>query len=301
MIEVLEAVERQMLTWVTELKNDEISKLFEQLPKGKRLRAKLVLKIAGTTQEAITLAAVIELIHAASLLHDDVIDEAMTRRGVSSVNATDGSKVAVMMGDILYSKAYTELVVFDQKISRSVAQAVTVLSIGEYIDVKMGESFNSNEELYVDMIYKKTASLIEATAYSAAVLAGKVESDYALYGKNLGLSFQIIDDILDITSDEATLGKPALNDFKEGKTTLPYMYLYRNLDDANKKRLIDAHGKTLDAHESAWIKEQMKTFQSVEESYALARKLSDEAIAVASKYNETALVSVIEEMMGREF
>lgn len=290
-----------MLTWVTELKNDEISKLFEQLPKGKRLRAKLVLKIAGTTQEAITLAAVIELIHAASLLHDDVIDEAMTRRGVSSVNATDGSKVAVMMGDILYSKAYTELVAFDQKISRSVAQAVTVLSIGEYIDVKMGESFNSNEELYVDMIYKKTASLIEATAYSAAVLAGKDESDYALYGKNLGLSFQIIDDILDITSDEATLGKPALNDFKEGKTTLPYMYLYRNLDDANKKRLIDAHGKTLDAHESAWIKEQMKTFQSVEESYALARKLSDEAIAVVSKYNETALVSVIEEMMGREF
>ena len=301
MIEVLEAVEKQMLTWITELKNDEISKLFEQLPKGKRLRAKLVLKIAGTSQDAITLAAVIELIHAASLLHDDVIDEAMTRRGVTSVNATDGSKVAVMMGDILYSKAYTELVIFDTKISRAVAQAVTILSIGEYIDVKMGETFNNDEELYLDMIYKKTASLIEATAYSAAVLAGKEESDYALYGKNLGLSFQIIDDILDITSDEATLGKPALNDFKEGKTTLPYMYLYKNLDDANKQKLVNAHRKTLDADSSAWIKEQMHTFKSVEQSYVLARKLSDEAIAVVSKHNETALVGVIEEMMGREF
>ena len=301
MIEVLEAVEKQMLTWITELKNDEISKLFEQLPKGKRLRAKLVLKIAGTSQNAITLAAVIELIHAASLLHDDVIDEAMTRRGVTSVNATDGSKVAVMMGDILYSKAYTELVIFDTKISRAVAQAVTILSIGEYIDVKMGETFNNDEELYLDMIYKKTASLIEATAYSAAVLAGKEESDYALYGKNLGLSFQIIDDILDITSDEATLGKPALNDFKEGKTTLPYMYLYKNLDDANKQKLVNAHRKTLDAHSSAWIKEQMNTYKSVEQSYVLARKLSDEAIAVVSKHNETALVGVIEEMMGREF
>ena len=301
MTEVLEAVEKQMLTWITELKNDEISKLFEQLPKGKRLRAKLVLKIAGASQDAITLAAVIELIHAASLLHDDVIDEAMTRRGTTSVNATDGSKVAVMMGDILYSKAYTELVVFDTKIARCVAQAVTILSIGEYIDVKMGETFNSDEERYLDMIYKKTASLIEATAYCAAVLVGKEEADYALYGKNLGLSFQIIDDILDITSDEATLGKPALNDFKEGKTTLPYMYLYENFDDTNKQKLVDAHGKTLEAEESAWIKEEMQNYKSVEQSYLLARKLSDEAISMASKHNEDALVGVIEEMMGREF
>ena len=301
MKEVLEAVEKRMLTWIEELDNDEISQLFEQLPKGKRLRAKLVLKIAGATQEAITLAAIIELIHAASLLHDDVIDEAMTRRGVTSVNATDGSKVAVMMGDILYSKAYTELVVFDAKIAHSIAQAVTVLSIGEYIDVKMGEHFNNDEARYLDMIYKKTASLIEATAYSAAVLADKKADDYALYGKNLGLSFQIIDDILDIISDEETLGKPALNDFKEGKTTLPYMYLYENLNDTDKQTLVEAHGKNLDTDTLTWIKTEMKTYKSVERSYELARKLSDEAVSAVSKYNEVALVAVIEEMMGREF
>lgn len=284
-----------------ELANDQINTLFKQLPKGKRLRAKLVLKIAGDSKEAVKLAAIIELIHAASLLHDDVIDEASTRRGITSVNASDGSKVAVMMGDILYSKAYTELVNFDVKISQAVAKAVTTLSIGEYIDVKMGEAFNADEEAYIDMIYKKTASLIEATAYCAAVLAGKKAEEYALYGKNLGLSFQIIDDILDITSDEKTLGKPALNDYKEGKTTLPYIYLHRALDEASGLRLQKAHGRSLDAEESLWIKEEMKKHGCVEQSYLLAQKLSNEAISAVAKYDETALVSILDDMMKREF
>lgn len=298
---MLDAVEKCMLAWIKDLANDEISVLFKNLPYGKRLRAKLVLKIAGASDEAIRLAAVIELIHAASLLHDDVIDEALTRRGVASVNATDGSKVAVMMGDILYSKAFTELVGFDTRIAHAVAQAVTTLSIGEYIDVKMGEHFNTDEAAYIDMIYKKTASLIEVTAYSAAILCAKEPEDYKLYGKNLGLAFQIIDDILDIVSDEATLGKPALNDFKEGKTTLPYMFLHKALDEVSQKRLEAAHLKTLDAKEALWIKEQMKAHRSVEMSYALARSLSDEAIKAVQKHDEKELVSILEEMMGREF
>jgi len=298
---MLKAVEQCMLTWIKELENDEIYELFTHLPHGKRLRAKLVLKIAGTSEQTVKLAAVIELIHAASLLHDDVIDEAMSRRGVTSVNASDGSKVAVMMGDILYSKAFTELVAFDDKIAKAVASAVTTLSVGEYIDVKMGEQFNNDENAYLDMIYKKTASLIEVTSYSAAVLAGKNEEDYKIYGKNLGLAFQIIDDILDIVSDEETLGKPALNDYKEGKTTLPYMYLYNSLDETSKKRLQDAHLQALDTNESVWIKSQMKEYKSVERSYALARTLSDEAIKAVSKHNETELVDILEEMMRREF
>lgn len=299
---MLDAVEKCMLSWIEELANDEISLLFKNLPHGKRLRAKLVLKIAGTSDKAIRLAAVIELIHAASLLHDDVIDESLMRRGVASVNATDGSKVAVMMGDILYSKAFTELVDFDNRISHAVAQAVTTLSIGEYIDVKMGESFNNNEAAYIDMIYKKTASLIEVTSYCAAILAGKEEEeDYKLYGKNLGLAFQIIDDILDIVSDEKTLGKPALNDFKEGKTTLPYMYLHKALDEVSQKRLEDAHLKTLNEDESLWIKSQMKKYKSVEKSYVLARKLSDEAIIAIGQHDEKELVAILEDMMRREF
>lgn len=290
-----------MLFWIDELENEEISALFKELPQGKRLRAKLVLKIAGESKEAVKLAAVIELVHAASLLHDDVIDEASVRRGRVSVNASDGSKIAVMMGDILYSKAYTELADFDQKISQAVAKAVTTLSIGEYIDVKMGEHFNSDAEAYLDMIYKKTASLIEATAYTAALLAGKEAQAYALYGKNLGLSFQIIDDILDIISDEKSLGKPALNDYKEGKTTLPYIYLYDALDPSSRERLKNAHGRSLDADEALWIKEEMKTHSCIEASYTLAQRLSNEAIGAVSHYNETALMGIIDDMMKREF
>ncbi|HIC42780.1 MAG TPA: polyprenyl synthetase family protein, partial [Sulfurimonas sp.] len=271
------------------------------LPHGKRLRAKLVLLIAGESEKSVKLAAIIELIHAASLLHDDVIDEALTRRGVTSVNASDGSKIAVMMGDVLYSKAFTELVAFDDKIAGAVANAVTTLSIGEYIDVKMGESFNNNESAYLDMIYKKTASLIEVTAYCSAVLVGKDEEDYKLYGKNLGLAFQIIDDILDIVSDEKTLGKPALHDYKEGKTTLPYMYLYEALGDKDKKRLKEGHLQDLDADESMWIKTQMKAHTSVEKSYALARSLSDEAIKAVQKHDEQNLILILEDMMQRDF
>ncbi|MDF1880268.1 polyprenyl synthetase family protein [Sulfurimonas sp. MAG313] len=298
---MLKAVEQCMLTWIKELQNDEIYELFTHLPHGKRLRAKLVLKIAGETQQSIKLAAVIELIHAASLLHDDVIDEALTRRGVTSINASDGSKIAVMMGDVLYSKAFTELVAFDDKIAQSVAASVTTLSIGEYLDVKMGESFNNNEDAYLDMIYKKTASLIEVTAYAAAFLVGKDEHDYKLYGKNLGLAFQIIDDILDIVSDEKTLGKPALNDYKEGKTTLPYMYLHTSLNLEDKNRLEKAHLQILEPLDSLWIKTKMKEHKSVERSYQLARNLSDEAITIMTKHNEPELVGILEDMMSREF
>jgi len=222
---VLSAVERKIEQFIADLNDKEVSGLYALLPDGKRLRAKLILKIAGSNLSVVKTAAIVEMIHAASLLHDDVIDEALTRRGVTSVNASDGSKVAVMMGDILYSKAFTELVAFDDKIAKAVASAVTTLSVGEYLDVKMGEYFNKDEEAYLDMIYKKTASLIEVTSYCAAVLADKDEDDYKLYGKNLGLAFQIIDDILDIVSDDETLGKLALNDYKVGKMKNSYMYL----------------------------------------------------------------------------
>ncbi|MEJ2373694.1 MAG: polyprenyl synthetase family protein, partial [Sulfurimonas sp.] len=149
-------VEEQISRLIQEIDYDEVSRLFGMLSGGKRLRAKLVLKIAKGHEDAPLLAAIVELIHAASLLHDDVIDEAMTRRGQASVNATEGSKTAVMLGDILYSKAFTELVVFDKMVAQTIAASVTALSKGEMMDVKMAESFNSDEQKYLDMLYLKT-------------------------------------------------------------------------------------------------------------------------------------------------
>ncbi|WP_304543011.1 polyprenyl synthetase family protein [Sulfurimonas microaerophilic] len=292
-------VEAQIERLIQEINYDEVSRLFSMLSGGKRLRAKLVLKIANEHEDAPLLAAIVELIHGASLLHDDVIDEAMTRRGKASVNATEGSKTAVMLGDILYSKAFTELVHFDKLVAQTISASVTDLSKGEMMDVKMAESFNSDEKKYLDMLYLKTATLIEAAAKASAILAGKNAATHALYGRNLGLSFQIIDDILDITSDEATLGKPAMNDFVEGKCTLPYIYLYHALDEQDKHRLVSSHAKEISSEESAWIKENMQKYNTIEKSFELALKLSNEAQEAMAEDPE--LVAILETMIKRSY
>lgn len=295
----MQRVEKEIARLIAEIEYDEVTKLFSTLSGGKRLRAKLILKIAPNAENAPLLAAIVELIHGASLLHDDVIDDAMTRRGVTSVNATDGSKTAVMLGDILYSKAFTELVSFDKDVAQTIAASVTALSKGEMMDVKMAESFNSDEALYLDMLYLKTATLIEAAAKASALLAGKNAQKYALYGRNLGLSFQIIDDILDITATEEQLGKPAMNDFVEGKCTLPYIYLYEALDTQEKERLLAAHGQNITQEESIWIQKKMQEHQTIEKSFELAETLSNEA--KASVPDESELVMILDTMIKRTF
>lgn len=296
---MIENVEAQIEELVDQIGYDEVKRLFSTLKGGKRLRAKLILKIASSHEDAARLGAIVELIHAASLLHDDVIDDADLRRGVPSVNATEDSKTAIMLGDALYSKAYSALVHFDSEVASVVADAVTALSVGEMMDVRMAETFNDDEEAYLHMLYLKTAALIEAAAKSAALLSGKNADAHALYGKNLGLAFQIIDDILDIVSDEATLGKPALNDYAEGKCTLPYIYLYEALEEEEKARLKACHGKRLEQEDTAWIKAKMEEHKTIERSYALARRLSDEAVAAVE--GEKELGAIIETMMERSY
>jgi len=295
----MQRVEAELNRLIQEIDYDEVTKLFGMLSGGKRLRAKLILKIAGKHKDAPLLAAIVELIHGASLLHDDVIDEATTRRGAVSVNATQGSKVAVMLGDILYSKAFTELVAFDKDVAKTIAASVTSLSKGEMMDVKMAQEFNSDENLYLKMLYLKTATLIEAAARAAALLAGKDVQKHALYGKNLGLSFQIIDDILDITETSEALGKPAMNDFVEGKCTLPYIYLYKELNEKDKLRLQSLHTKEIDATESAWIKSQMQEHKTIEKSFKLAEELSNEAQKAMSE--DIELVMILQAMIKRSY
>lgn len=295
----MQRVEAEIARLIDECEYDEVTNLFKSLSGGKRLRAKLILKIAPNHKSAPKLAAIVELIHAASLLHDDVIDEAQTRRGVRSVNATEGSKISVMLGDILYSKAFTELVDFDKEIAKTIASSVTSLSKGEMLDVKMAENFNDDEEKYLDMLYLKTATLIEAAARASAILAGKDAEIHAIYGRNLGLSFQIIDDILDITQDSKTLGKPALNDYVEGKCTLPYIYLYKLLSDEDKEKLKSIHAKELSEEDSMWIREKMNQHKTIEKSFELALKLSDEAKKVM--IDDEELVLILDTMIKRSF
>jgi len=298
---VLSAVERKIEQFIADLNDKEVTSLYGKLPQGKRLRAKLILKIAGTSLPVVKTAAVVEMIHAASLLHDDVIDDAYTRRSKPSLNALYGNKTAIMLGDILYSKGFFELNNISAEVSRVVSNAVTQLSLGELKDVSLSETFNLDKNVYLEMIYQKTASLIEASAGAAALLSGKPQAVYMTYGRNLGIAFQMIDDLLDITQNTATLGKPALHDFVEGKTTLPYIYLYEALKENEREKLRSLHAKVLSLEEQKWILSQMKTHKIIEKSYIEAKTLIDEAIVLMDAHGEKALSGIAKEMIEREF
>ena len=299
-MEELEKVKNQIRAFVEVCNHKKSLDLLDKLATGKMLRSKLILKIAGVSDESIKLCAIVEMIHAASLLHDDVIDEANTRRGKPSVNALFDNKTAIMFGDILYSRAFTELTLMDKRVAYTISNSVTQLSIGEMLDVDLANTFNTSYDKYLDMIYKKTGSLIEAAAKAAAILAGLDENKYALYGKNLGVAFQMIDDILDITQDSQTLGKPAMLDFVEGKVTIPYLLLHERLE--NKTKLEALYKKELSAEESLWIKEQMNITKALEDSIKQAKEIGNIGInAIKDEKDSETLVFIMKAMIEREF
>ena len=175
------------------------------------------------------------------------------------------------------------------------------LSLGELKDVSLSQSFNYDRSTYLEMIYQKTASLMEACAGAAALLAGKDSKAYMKYGRNLGMAFQMIDDLLDITADAETLGKPALHDFVEGKTTLPYIYLYESIGKDEKEKLVSSHGKVLSEPSQLWIKKMMQEHDVVQKSYDEAKVLIEEAVFLMQEKGETELSSIAMAMIERDF
>lgn len=296
-MEELELIKAKMREFVEDIDSPYVSNMYKNINHGKMLRSKLILNIAPQ-KESILLASVIELIHQASLVHDDIIDESETRRGNTSTYVSDGIKNAVMLGDILYSKAYNELSSLDNRIVKYVSNAVVKLSVGEIEDVRYCESINEDEDMYISMIYKKTASLIEASSYSAAILSGQNAENFAKYGRNLGILFQIVDDVLDVISDDKTLGKPAMNDYKEGKMTLPYIYAFKNFDKIEKDKLKAMYKKDLTKEDKAWMKEALVKNGAITYSLDRAKKYGEEAIKLV---DNKKLISIVKDMIERDF
>lgn len=294
----LQKINARMQEMVKDLSYERASKMFASLNSGKMLRSKLVLKIAGYSDRAIDLCSIIELIHLASLLHDDVIDDAMLRRAKPSINAQYGTKNAIMLGDILYSRGFMQLANFNPNIIIAISGAVCKLSVGELMDVDLSQNFNDNLQKYLQMIEYKTAALIQAASSSAAMLAGLDDKPYEIYGKNLGLAFQIIDDILDITGDEKSLGKPAMNDYKEGKTTLVYILLHEKLENADKIKLKSLFKKELSLDELAWLKDKISKYNIINECKKIAHQYSQLAIQATPN---TELSSIALDMINRSF
>jgi len=281
---VLDKVTKTIDDIINELGNESVKSLFAQVSGGKMLRPRLMLKISQN-EKICELSAIVELIHIASLLHDDVIDASMLRRKKPTVNATNGDRTAVMLGDILYSKAFSKLASFPQNIAYKVSNAVTLLSLGELEDVEMSDTLNTDESKYIEMLYKKTGSLIEAAAVSAAMLEGIEHNGIEIYAKNLGVAFQLIDDILDITADKTTLGKKPFSDFAEGKTTVAYMHLYTNADDETRTFLNSIYKKDIDDNQKAVLMDKFQKYGSIEYSLGLAKQITQSGLLALQKSN----------------
>ncbi len=200
---------------------------------GKRIRPAVLLlssQMCGYEgPAAYRLGAVVEFIHAATLVHDDIIDDARVRRGRASVNAQWGNQVTVLMGDWLYMTSFSLALEEREFAILDILTDVTRKMIeGELIQLGLNGSMEVTEEQHLDISMRKTAFLFSACAQIGGILAG-VDSQRCeflrLYGLNIGIAFQMVDDVLDFSSDESTLGKPVVKDLKEGKLTLPLIYL----------------------------------------------------------------------------
>jgi octaprenyl-diphosphate synthase len=202
---------------------------------GKRIRPALLLlagRLCGYRGErGILLGSVVEFIHTATLLHDDIIDEATVRRGRSSVNSRWGNDVTVLLGDFLYTKSMGMALSQDNLPILRLLSDVTLRMIeGEILEIECNGDLAVTEEQHVDLIRRKTADLFAACMRIGGMLAGagaSREEALSSYGLNLGICFQMVDDLLDFTAEEATLGKPVANDLREGKITLPTVFLLR--------------------------------------------------------------------------
>jgi octaprenyl-diphosphate synthase len=196
---------------------------------GKRVRPALLLMMAGAlncrNDQRINLAAVVEFIHTATLLHDDVVDESALRRGQATANRTFGNAASVLVGDFLYSRAFQMMVSANNpRVMSILADATNVIAEGEVQQLMHMHNASLTEEQYLQVIRSKTAKLFEASTRLAAVIAGSdtaTEEAAANYGGAIGTAFQIVDDALDYSGDAATMGKNLGDDLREGKVTLP--------------------------------------------------------------------------------
>jgi octaprenyl-diphosphate synthase len=203
---------------------------------GKRLRPLLTLAAARMCgyaggQRHVNLAACVEFIHTATLLHDDVVDESRLRRGMASANAVFDNKAPVLVGDFMFTRAF-QLMIEDGSLHvlRILCHAAATIAEGEVLQLVTQHDLTTTEERYLDVVRGKTAALFSAAAQVGAVVAGRPlaeEDALAAYGQNLGIAFQLVDDALDYAADEAVLGKTVGDDFREGKITLPVLIAHQ--------------------------------------------------------------------------
>jgi octaprenyl-diphosphate synthase len=279
---------------------------------GKRLRPALVLLSAGVFGKIVPahhqLAAIVEFIHTATLLHDDVVDESSMRRGRETANTLFGNAASVLVGDFIYSRAFQMMVdIQNMRVMEVLAEATNIIAEGEVLQLLNIHDADVTDEAYLRVINYKTAKLFEAATRLGAIICDAGEQDeraMAEYGMRLGTAFQLIDDVLDLSGESGAIGKNLGDDLAEGKPTLPLLYAMRNGNQVQRdtiRRAIEQGG----------LEELPTVIQAVKDTGALAhvRKLARQeadlgcaAIAhmPASDYH-TALINLANFAVDRTF
>jgi octaprenyl-diphosphate synthase len=281
---------------------------------GKRLRPVLTLASSrlcgyeGNRHQA--LAACVEFIHTATLLHDDVVDESDLRRGLASANAVFGNKASVLVGDFLFSRAF-QLMVEDGSLDvlRILSHASAVIAEGEVLQLATSNDTGTSEQAYLDVIRSKTAELFAAACQIGAVVAERpsAEEDALFaYGLNLGIAFQLVDDVLDYSALQARLGKTVGDDFREGKITLPVILAYRRGSDEERvfwnRALEEMEQDEGDLDKAIGLMNQHGALRDTVERARHYGAIARDALGLFPESEEkAALLDVIDFVIDREF
>lgn len=256
---------------------------------GKRLRPVIHLLAArafsSNTQQHIELAAIIEFIHTATLLHDDVVDASELRRGEATANNLWGNEASVLVGDFLYSRSFQMMVeIGSMKVMDILADATNTIAEGEVLQLLNCHDADTTEERYLEVIHSKTAKLFESAARLGAVIGDQsepIEQAMAAYGMHLGCAFQLIDDVLDYTSDSDTIGKNVGDDLAEGKPTLPLIFAIRE-GNATQSQLIRHAIEEAGLEQIDAILEAIESTGAIDYTAQCAQNEADQAIEAIS-------------------
>jgi octaprenyl-diphosphate synthase len=281
---------------------------------GKRLRPALLLLMSGalgyTAPQKYQLAAVVEFIHTATLLHDDVVDESTLRRGRPTANESFGNAASVLVGDFLYSRAFQMMVECgSMRVMSILAEATNVIAEGEVLQLMNMHDASLDEAAYLKVIRSKTAKLFEASSRLAAVLAGcdsAIEEACATYGQALGTAFQVIDDALDYEGNPAQMGKNLGDDLREGKVTLPLIIALRRASDADASLI----RQVIEQPDALQLQQQLQDIMGVihrtgalQATHAAARQESERASAALQSLPDSiykaALLQLTEQSIAR--
>ncbi|MGD8330805.1 MAG: polyprenyl synthetase family protein [Acidobacteriota bacterium] len=280
---------------------------------GKRLRPAMVLLCAQACgyegEHDVQLGAVVEFIHTATLVHDDIVDDAKVRRGHAAANQVWGNKLAVLLGDYIYIRSMAMSVALgDLRLVEVLTEATSRLLEGEILDVSSSGDSALDKDAYLRTIERKTASLFAACGQASAILAGAPavwEEALASYGSNIGMAFQLVDDLLDYHADPDKLGKKTGGDLGEGKLTLPAIYLLRDGGTAAREHLLGCFGRTdLSEAELRAVVDAMAACGALDAARADAKVYADRAATALDPLPDSrakeALASLPEFVLARQ-